>query len=334
MCSRRLLKEGMKKILLIAEHEGGTLKRASLELAGKARAFAGVDGEVTALLFGDAEGCAAQLGGVGVDRAFVAVAADPDRLTGETAAPFVAELVGRLSVDAIVATETPLGHDALARLAACLDTGMATACLDGAFTEEGFSGRRSQYGGNVVVSFALTGTPIVATFRPNAFPVPETTGSLCTVDRIETAPRETRASVAEVIETEAGLQDLAEADRIVAGGRPVGSVEGFGLLAGLAEAIGAQVGASRAAVDAGSISHDHQVGQTGRVVAPKLYIACGISGSIQHIAGIRSAKTVVAINSDPEAPIFSKADFGIVGDLFAVVPALVSILEQRSTNNE
>jgi electron transfer flavoprotein alpha subunit len=167
-----------------------------------------------------------------------------------------------------------------------------------------------------------SGKPTVVTLRPNVFAA-ETVGGAAEIEALQAVPGEIRAVVKEILAKESGELDVAEADVIVTGGRGIKGPENFALIHELAKLLGAAVGASRAVVDAGWIEHSHQVGQTGKVVSPSLYIACGVSGAIQHLAGMSSSKIIVAINKDAEAPIFKVADYGIVGDLFQVVPALI-----------
>jgi electron transfer flavoprotein alpha subunit len=209
-----------------------------------------------------------------------------------------------------------------------LKSGLAQDCIDVSIDGEKLVASRPVYAGRVICDVEVGGEFPLATMRPNIFEISDATAEVdCEVLFInDTSADQSRLVIKEVREAEAGLVDLSEADKIVAGGRAMGNVEGFKMLEELAQVLGAAVGASRAAVDADYISHDHQVGQTGKVVTPQLYIACGISGSIQHYAGMRTSKIIVAINTDPEAPIFSKCDYGIVGDLFEVVPALTKKL--------
>ena len=314
----------MVSILIIAEHTGGKLKRYSIELAGKAMELAQKSGgSVSALLLGrDLSSPTDELASYGVSRCIVASHENLDRYSGEGYAKVLCDVVTQEKPDVVLATAQALGRDVMARAAMSLATGLASDCVAIDLEGGAVRVRRPIYGGRVLTDVALKGRPQMATLRPNIFPLPPPSTAKPQVVTFAADPGDVRARVVDVVEAEAGMVDLAEADRIVAGGRAMGSRENFRIIRDLAGVIGGGVGASRAAVDAGFITHDHQVGQTGKTVNPSLYIACGISGSIQHLAGMRTSKVIVAINKDPEAPIFSKADYGIVGDLFSVVPAI------------
>ncbi len=314
----------MAYVLIIAEEIDGRAKRASRELVGKARELAGSDGAVTAVLFGDHADAAAALGRAGADRVLLLVHEMFSAYTPEAFTNALAPIALRERPDIVLATASEFGRDLAARLAARLGAGIAAEGFDCSLGDEGLVVRRAVYGGNAIATAVVSGRPACAMLRPNCFPLPAEREAAATIERPAVDPGTPRARVVETLVEEAGLTDLAECDRIVAGGRALGGEKGVALLGELAAAIGAGVGASRAAVDAGWCSHDHQVGQSGITVNPALYIACGISGSIQHLAGMRSAKTVVAINTDPDAPIFGKCDYGIVGDLFTVVPAMTA----------
>lgn len=223
----------------------------------------------------------------------------------------------------IIAPSTSHSRDVLSRAAARLGSGLAQDCIEVKMEGENLIAKRYVQGGRFIAETLLTGSVPMATIRPNVYQPAEVAPSqLIELDSCESK----NVRILEVLEEEKGMAELATAERIVAGGRAMKSAENFKLLQELANTIGAAIGASRAAVDEGYISHDHQVGQSGTIVTPALYIACGISGSIQHLAGMRASKCVVAINTDSEAPIFSKADYGIVGDLFEIVPELTKAL--------
>lgn len=321
----------MGDVLILVEHADGEVKRYSRELACKARDLAA--GRVDAVVFGDTSRSAiGKMGGLGVSRAFVARHKDMTFYSPEAYAKALADVVGKARPKYILATATSLGNDLLARTAMRFKAGMVSDCVDLKLDGENLVARRSIYGGNAIATVWLRGMPQFATLRPNLFPVEGATDEIAEVVPVDVEPSGIRARVVNRVRAESEMVDLAEADYIVSGGRAMKGAEGFAILKGLADAIGAGVGASRAAVDSGFISHDHQVGQTGKTVNPKLYIACGISGAIQHLAGMRNSKVVVAINRDPEAPIFTKADYGIVGDLFEIVPALTSSFEKLLKN--
>jgi electron transfer flavoprotein alpha subunit len=219
---------------------------------------------------------------------------------------------------------TTVGRDLSGRVAARLGVGCLADCTRLSIEGGTVVAVRPVYSGKALATVEGGAKhPVVVTLRPNVFPATAGDGQAA-VETVALPAVDIRAVVREVVAKEAGELDVAEADVIVSGGRGIKGPEHFALIRELAQALGAAVGASRAVVDAGWIDHAHQVGQTGKVVSPTLYVACGISGAIQHLAGMSSAKLIVAVNKDPEAPIFKVADYGIVGDLFQVLPALTA----------
>ncbi len=216
---------------------------------------------------------------------------------------------------------TSNGRDLAPRVAARLDAGVASDVDRLEWKDGKLVARRPVYSGKVFATVEVTGTPAIATTRPNAFPAEEGGAGAAEVVNVTSAGGD-RVRVVETKTPEAGELSIAEADIIVSGGRGLKEAANFSYIRDLAHAIGGAVGASRATVDAGWIDHQHQVGQTGRVVSPNVYIAAGVSGAIQHLAGMSSSKHIIAINKDPEAPIFRIADLGVVGDLFQILPAL------------
>jgi electron transfer flavoprotein alpha subunit len=230
--------------------------------------------------------------------------------------------------DAVFFSGTAMGRDLAPRVAARLGVGAIADVVGLSLNGSSFSARRPVYSGKAFATVDTAGkSPQVISLRPNVFGAVQTGGSaeVVALDGLELS---IRAVVKELLDTGGGELDVAEADIIVSGGRGIKGPENFALIRELADALGAAVGASRAVVDAGWIEHKHQVGQTGKVVSPSLYVACGISGAIQHLAGMSSSKVIVAINKDPDAPIFKVADFGVVGDLFDVVPPMVEAIKQ------
>jgi len=320
-------------VLVFAERREGKLKRPALEALSAARAAADtLGGSVVVLALGSAAAAhAEELGKHGADRLLTAEEAWLDLYAPEAYAATLAAAATEVEAGIILVPATSMGKDLAPRVAAALKTGMLsdvtglTASADGSVrcTRPVFSGKADA---TVAVPSAR---PVVATLRPNVFPVQETGGG--TADSAAIAPGLTedkiRVRAVRLEKPAEAALDVAEASVIVSGGRGIKDAENFKLIRDLAEPLGAAVGASRAVVDAGWIAHSHQVGQTGKVVSPNLYIACGISGAIQHLAGMSSSKVIVAINKDPEAPIFKIADYGIVGDLFEVVPKLTEALK-------
>lgn len=228
------------------------------------------------------------------------------------------------SFDYVFSGATSLGKDLFPRLAATFEAGLASDVVDFKFDGDKFIGTRPMFAGKCLADVELSGPkPHFATFRPNSLGVVEAAAnSVNTNEQNVEISSDVRAKIAEIVKGTSEKLDLTEANIIVSGGRAMGNAENFKVLDELADVLGATVGASRAAVDSGYAPHSMQVGQTGKTVAPTLYIACGISGAIQHLAGMRTSKVIVAINNDKDAPIFSKADYGIVGDLFKLVPLL------------
>jgi electron transfer flavoprotein alpha subunit len=232
---------------------------------------------------------------------------------------------------AIFFPATAMGRDLAPRVAARLGVGLASDCVKVAVKDGDLVFARPIYAGKAVLTFTLKTRPRLATLRPNIFPLGEASAAGGEVVRMDVAIPDgaIKGRVAEVIREESGEIDVTEADVVVSGGRGLKSPDAFALIRDLVAAFPrAAVGASRSAVDSGWIGHQHQVGQTGKTVSPDLYIAAGISGAIQHLAGISSSKFIVAVNKDPEAPIFKIADYGIVGDLFEVLPKLTDELKK------
>jgi len=244
----------------------------------------------------------------------------------EAAGEALAQGATAFGVTALFGAGSPTGNDLLARAAQVLKAPLALDCIDVDFAENCV--KKSHFSGKAIATIEMQGTPFVCGIRPNSFE-PVTNSCACTVtDHPVTIENSGRITVTKVDAAPSGQKDLTEATVIISGGRPMGSADNFKLLEDCAQKLGAVVGASRAAVDAGYVPHSMQVGQTGKIVNPKLYIGCGLSGSVQHFAGMKTSKVIVAINTDKDAPIFGKSDYGIIGDLFEVVPALTKELEK------
>lgn len=321
----------MGNVLFIAEVEAGKLKGYSKELACKAVELASAaGGEAHGIVIGKNVAAAAEeLGQFGVAKVTAVEGEALAEFTGEVYAQALLEALPSLKPQVILASASGSGKDILPRVAFKLKAGLATDCTDLKIENGKLKARRPIFAGKALVDVTFTSDIQMASARPNSFMLKTPDASKkAQVNKMEAKVGPLKVKVKEVKEAEKGMKDLAEADIIVAGGRALGSSENFKYIRDLAAVLGATVGASRAAVDAGYISHDHQVGQTGKTVNPKLYIACGISGAIQHLAGMRTSKVIVAINKDPEAPIFSKADYGVVGDLFTLLPILTAKLKE------
>ncbi|MFN7685489.1 MAG: electron transfer flavoprotein subunit alpha/FixB family protein [Oligoflexia bacterium] len=312
----------MAKVLVVAEQRDGRLKKTSFELIGAAAAGGN---ETHVLLLGSGvQGLAAELGHYGAAQVHVADDAGLKFYTAEAYAQVVVQLAKALSPDVILAAHSPTGRDFMPKVAARLNVGLATDCISLKFEGTGIIARRPVYAGKATVEVEFLGSgPRLATIRANALGLPKADPSkTAKIQAVAVALSNVTTQVSEVVQGQAGRPDVTEASTVISGGRSLKNAENFKILEEVADTIGAAVGASRAAVDAGFRPHRDQVGQTGKVVSPNLYIACGISGAIQHLAGMRTSKVIVAINTDPEAPIFQVADYGIVGDLFAVAPLL------------
>ncbi|MCA2223007.1 electron transfer flavoprotein subunit alpha/FixB family protein [Nonomuraea aurantiaca] len=316
----------MSEILVLVEHVDGEVKKVTLELLTLARSL----GAPAAVWAGPGitDAAKARLAEYGAEKIYVAGA---DEIVDYVVAPkaeLLAQLVADKSPAAVLVAATTEGKEVAGRLAVKTDSGVIT---DAVGLGEGFVADQSIFGGGVNVrSKVRKGTPIVAV-RPNST-APEAVAGAGTEEQVSVTLTESAraARVLERVKQEKGARpELTEAAIVVSGGRGVGSAENFSIIEGLADALGAAVGASRAATDAGWYPHQFQVGQTGKTVSPQLYIAAGISGAIQHRAGMQTAKTIVAINKDPEAPIFELADYGVVGDLNQVVPQLTEEVTKR-----
>ena len=317
----------MGGILTFIEQRDGQIRKASLEALAEARRHAAeLGGEASAVLVG--HGVAAQAAALGGTRVLVADEERFARFSSEGYTAAVAAAAERVQPAAIFIAATAVGRDVAGRLSARLGVGCLADVTQLRVEGGALVAVRPVYSGKALATVdGGAGSCVIVTLRPNVFAAEAASGAP-TVETLDGTSAEIRAVVKEIVAAAGGEIDVAEADVIVSGGRGLKGAENFALVRELAAALGAAVGASRAVVDAGWIDHAHQVGQTGKVVSPSLYIACGISGAIQHLAGMSSAKVIVAINKDPEAPIFKVADYGIVGDLFQVLPALTEEIKK------
>ena len=317
----------MAEVLVLVEHQDGEPKKVTAELLTLARRV----GEPSAVLLGSPGTYAKAkdfLARYGAQKVYVAESEDIDKYVVAPKAEVLAGILGSASPAALLVAASAEGREVAARAAAKTGSGLIWDVVD---VESGPVVTQQVFGGSTIVKSHVTkGTPIFLV-RPNSA-TPEEAPATPAEEQVAVSVSDAAksAEVSErVVEAKGGRPDLTEASVVVSGGRGLGGAENFRLVEELADLMGAAVGASRAATDAGWYPHQAQVGQTGKTVSPQLYVAVGISGAIQHRAGMQTSKTIVAINKDPEAPIFELADFGVVGDLFNVVPQLTEELRKR-----
>lgn len=326
-----------KNLWVFIETDEGKAKNVGYELLSPGRAMADKLGEeLVAVVIGEnAEQAAKDAIAYGADRVLLLEGPEYRNYNTDAASFAMTELIRRYEPSIVLYGATNNGRDMGPRVACALKTGLTADCtgLDIDPDTRLLMSTRPTFGGNLMATIACPDhRPQMSTVRPGVFKKTaydeSRTGEILRED-IHIDPAKVRVTLVERIREVAEAVNLEEADVIVSGGRGLKSAENFDLIRELADAMGGVVGASRAAVDAGWIPHAHQVGQTGRTVAPKIYVAVGISGAIQHLAGMSGSDTIIAINRDPEAPIFGVADYGIVGDLFEVVPALTREIRSR-----
>ena len=317
-------------VLAITEQRDGKFRKVTYEALSEGRRLADALGtELTAVVVGSGvEAMAAELGKYGADKIILADHASLGEYLTDVYTRVVADICGKVDSQAIILGASTQGKDLAARLAARLDAAMAMDCVAVRENDGHIVATRMLYGGKVQAEVALSGKPQIVAIRPNAMSI-ESSDKAGALEKIDIDPGESQLTFVEK-SLESGKVELTEADVVVSGGRGMGGAD-YSLVEALAEALGGAVGASRSAVDEGWRSHADQVGQTGKVVSPNLYIALGISGAIQHLAGMSSSKVIVAVNKDAEAPIFSKADYGIVGDLFEIVPLITEEVKKLAS---
>jgi electron transfer flavoprotein alpha subunit len=314
----------MSKVMIYGEIKGGKLKKTAFELASEGRKLAdALGGDLTAVIMGtQADQFAPELARFGVDTVLVMESPELDTYNSEFYAQALAQAVEAKKPEVVLLSHTMQGKDLAPRTAAKLGVAAVADCVGFELDGTTVVGRRPMYAGKCFTAWTALATPQMFSARPNVLVTAENPKAGA-VEKVAFSPDTSRATYVtkELSLDTSGNVDLTEAEIIISGGRGMGGAD-YSLLEETAAIFGptATVGASRAAVDAGWRHHSQQVGQTGKTVTPNLYIACGISGSIQHLAGMGSSKVIVAINKDPEAPIFTKADFGVVGDLFKIMP--------------
>ncbi len=312
----------MAKVLVFLEGNSQSLKKGSLELLGAAK---NSGREVVACLIGSGtKSLAATAGQFGAKNIFVCDSAELGHYNPETFTSLLEVMVKESGADVVLGSTSMMTRDLFPRAAARLDSGLASDCTILELTGSELKVRRPLYSGKCTAEVEFVNSPVrFVLMRPNQLPVGTAdSGASGQVKDFQAPTASGKIKCKELVKGSSSKADLTEANLIVSGGRGMQGAENFKLLDDLASALGATVGASRAVADAGWVPHSMQVGQTGKTVAPSLYIAVGISGAIQHLAGMSGSKVIVAVNKDADAPIFQKATYGIVGDLFEIVPKL------------
>ena len=313
------------RVLVVCEQRNGKLKSSSLEALTMGSQLAGNSADCAAVVVGQGvSGLAGELNGYGCDTVHMAEDSSLENYNPSNYVTAIESAVKAHDAQVVLGTASPMGRDIFARLAARLDAGLLTDLVEISWEGDHIEGTKPMYAGKCLAKVALSaGGTQLATIRPNVFQANKSGNGGAAAQNVDySAPSDARITTKEIRKGASEKPDLTEAGIIISGGRAMGAADKFQILSDCADVIGATVGASRAAVDSGYAPHDMQVGQTGKTVNPNLYIACGISGSIQHMAGMRTSKVIVAVNTDPEAPIFKIADYGIVADLFEAVPIM------------
>jgi electron transfer flavoprotein alpha subunit len=321
----------MGSILIVAEIQAGKIREASFELASFAQKVAGASGRsVASLVMGQSVGAQAdELAKRGGGKVYVAEHELLANYNAESAAAAIKAAAAASGADLILISNTPSGWDVAPRVAAALDAGFVSDCFFVGIEGSGLAFKRRVFNGKLDATIRATSEKVVATVQPGAT-APFTGSSSGSVEKLalNLDAGALRSKFVGIKQSEAKGVDLSKADIIVSGGRGVGDPAKFPeIIKPLADALGGAMGASRPVVDAGWLPHEYQVGSSGQVVSPKLYIACGISGAIQHLVGMKTSNYIIAINKDPDAPIFEVANLGVVGDLFEVVPALTAAVK-------
>jgi electron transfer flavoprotein alpha subunit len=312
-----------KKVFVLGEIRQGELRNVSFEAVAAAKQIAN-GGEVVGLLLGkEAQNLAIKMIQYGADRVLVSEHSDLHVYTPDGYSQAIMQMIGMENPEGLIMGHTSIGKDLSPRIATKLQSGLISDAVGLDVHAEDITFTVPIYSGKAFEKKVITAGITFATIRPNNIsPLPKDESRMGEITLVDVEIKGLRTIVKEIVRKTAGGVDLTEAKVIVSGGRGVKSKEGFHLLQELADVLGGAVGSSRGACDAGYSDYALQIGQTGKVVTPDLYIACGISGAIQHLAGMSNSKVIVAVNKDPEAPIFNIADYGIVGDLFEVLPLL------------
>jgi len=319
------------KVLAFAEQREGKFKKAAYEVTQAGRRLADQLGAefVTLVVGHEVTGIARSLGGFGAQRVITVQDARLRLYSTRAYSKIVAEVAKREGAGVLLFPASQMGKDLSPRVAGKLEAGVAADCVALKVDNGEIVATRPVYAGKALIDVRVTSSTKIFTLRPNVFTAAPTNGAAASPEalpvELQDADFDVRATQVKIAE---GRPDVTEASIIVSGGRGLKGPENFHLIEKLADVLGAAVGASRAVVDAGWRPHDEQVGQTGKTVSPTLYIACGISGAVQHLAGMSSSKYIVAINKDKDAPIFQVADYGVVGDVFEILPALTEELKR------
>jgi len=317
----------MSNIGILIETSEDGVKAANFGVVTAARGAA--DADIHAfVLDGSAQGCKEALQSYGVSKV-VALGADGGDLSSspDLQAAALAEAIHHFSLTALLGLSSAIGRDLLARVAALLDAPLVQDCIGVDLSAQTVT--KSHFSGKTVATIKLNANPFICGLRANVIEAQSAPCEAEVIDYRAAVAGSGKLVVKEVKQNQSGTVDLTEANIIITGGRPIESAENYTILRECAGLLGAAVGASRAAVDAGFAPHSMPVGQTGKTVSPKLYIGCGLSGSVQHFAGMKTSKVIVAVNTDKDAPIFGKCDYGIIGDLFEVVPVLTEVLREQ-----
>ena len=323
----------MADILVVVEHQDGVFKKTTLSTITAAKAYSGLfGGEVDALVLGD--GIAAVSDAVaagGVRKVISCEGPGFAKYLAVTYAPAVAQVVKEKGYGAVFAPASTFGKDFMPRLSGLIDAPLASDIVGIAKEGDKLRVQRPMYAGNAIATVEMTGSPLLFTVRQTAFEPATAAAAKAPVEKVSVAAEAGGSAFVSRQETKSERPELTDARVIVSAGRGIKAQENFKMVEELADLFHAAIGASRAAVDAGWAPNDWQVGQTGKIVAPELYFALGISGAIQHLAGMKDSKVIVAINKDEEAPIFQVADYGLVADLFKAVPELIAEIRKAKS---